>query len=433
MNNEMSIVLGTVAMEPKGEYNSETYYEKLNTVLYNDSTYMAKKASTGVLPTNTEYWQLIGGGVKKENTIIVYNSVAEMKADTKLKSGSTVKLLGLYDKNDINSRIYEIQEKNQNDKNQGLYSIILPNNLVAKTNNTNKLNTILCVNLWVDTDNTENVQNRIRTYVTMGVTKLIIPLHLEGNSCTLKEDIDFVKDSIDYAIEQGLTVDTLKFHCTDSRIDNNSSYQSLYKSNVMSLINILTSLYPSITRITVLNERPSFYSRTASQDNVTYAINLVTDIKNLGLECSITVSQLVRVIEMINYHYELANTLSFLCANDYPSGGYNGKNTTINDTLNAFNSYELSIKTIKNLMPNKKLYWSEVGIQDNYENYINPADWTFQNDNPSANGNTIPIYFYGLINFNGLNNIEEVWLWYTEFYINAKDKLDIFKSIDWGR
>lgn len=379
------------------------------------------------------FTSLNGYKVKDEYALHTYDTLANMKNDSKLKNGSTVKLLGLYDKNDINPRIYEIQEKDQNDKNQGLYSVILPNNLVAKTNNTNKLNTILCVNLWLDTDNIDKVKERIRTYVTMGVTKLIIPLHLEGDSCTLKEDIDFVKDSIDYGIEQGLTVDTLKFHCTDSRIDNNSNYQSLYKSNVMSLINILTSLYPSITRITVLNERPSFYSRTALQDNVTYAINLVTDIKNLGLECSITISQINRIIEMINYHYELANTLSFLCANDYPSVGYNGKNTSLEDTLNAFNNYELSIKTIKNLMPNKKLYWSEVGIQDNYENYINPADWTFQNDYPSANGNTIPIYFYGLINFNSLNNIEEVWLWYTEFYINAKDKLDIFKSIDWGR
>ena len=58
--------LGIVAIEPKGEYSSEAYYEKLNTVIYNDSTYMALKSSTGVLPTNTEYWQLIGGGVTKE-------------------------------------------------------------------------------------------------------------------------------------------------------------------------------------------------------------------------------------------------------------------------------------------------------------------------------------------------------------------------------
>ena len=66
MNEQMSVVLGTVAMEPKGEYSAEAYYEKLNTVLYNDSTYMAIKPSHNILPTDTEYWQLIGGGVTKE-------------------------------------------------------------------------------------------------------------------------------------------------------------------------------------------------------------------------------------------------------------------------------------------------------------------------------------------------------------------------------
>ena len=69
MNNIVERVLGTVAMVPKGEYSSEAYYEKLNTVLYNDSTYMAIQPSTGILPTNTEYWQLIGGGVRREDIV----------------------------------------------------------------------------------------------------------------------------------------------------------------------------------------------------------------------------------------------------------------------------------------------------------------------------------------------------------------------------
>lgn len=55
---EITKVLGTVAMVPKGEYDAEEYYEYLNVVTYNGSSYMAKKSSTGVLPTNDEYWQL---------------------------------------------------------------------------------------------------------------------------------------------------------------------------------------------------------------------------------------------------------------------------------------------------------------------------------------------------------------------------------------
>lgn len=144
MNNVIERILGTVAMEPKGQYSSEVYYEKLNTVLYNDSTYIALKSSTGVLPTNTEYWQLIGGGVTKEyvqgqvvdnlnsnettkslsakqgnnlnkSKVEVFDTVADMKlAD--LKDGMSVQTLGYYEINDGGGATYKItSEESQTD------------------------------------------------------------------------------------------------------------------------------------------------------------------------------------------------------------------------------------------------------------------------------------------------------------------------------
>ena len=62
--NELTKILGTVAMEPKGEYDSSAYYEKLNVVTYEGSSYVATQPSNNVLPTDTDYWQFIGGGVK---------------------------------------------------------------------------------------------------------------------------------------------------------------------------------------------------------------------------------------------------------------------------------------------------------------------------------------------------------------------------------
>lgn len=74
MSSLSTKILGTVAMAPKGEYDETAYYEKLNTVLYNDSTYMAIKSSHGILPTDTEYWQLIGGGLTREDIVDNLNS-----------------------------------------------------------------------------------------------------------------------------------------------------------------------------------------------------------------------------------------------------------------------------------------------------------------------------------------------------------------------
>lgn len=105
--NEMTRVLGIVAMEPKGEWNLDTYYEKLNIVTYNDSTYMALEGVQGEIPSTSSKWQLIGGGTTKEDTELVFNNVADMKT-ADLKEGYTVKTLGYYSVNDGGGATYKI-------------------------------------------------------------------------------------------------------------------------------------------------------------------------------------------------------------------------------------------------------------------------------------------------------------------------------------
>ena len=69
MSNILTKDLGVVAPVPKGEYNIESYYEKLNIVQYNGFAYIAKQPSKGVPPTNTEYWQLLIDGLRKEDIV----------------------------------------------------------------------------------------------------------------------------------------------------------------------------------------------------------------------------------------------------------------------------------------------------------------------------------------------------------------------------
>ena len=55
----MSASCGKVLLIPKGTYDSETQYYVLDWVLYNGRPYVAKQTTTGNLPTNTTYWQLL--------------------------------------------------------------------------------------------------------------------------------------------------------------------------------------------------------------------------------------------------------------------------------------------------------------------------------------------------------------------------------------
>lgn len=52
-------IAGRVAMIPKGDYDATVTYQILDVVRYNDASYVAKKSSTGILPTDTEYWMLM--------------------------------------------------------------------------------------------------------------------------------------------------------------------------------------------------------------------------------------------------------------------------------------------------------------------------------------------------------------------------------------
>ena len=124
--------LGTVAMTPKGEYDSSAYYEKLNIVDYQGSSYVAKQNVHDVLPTDDTYWLYLGGGVKITDTLYVFDTVADMKASTKLKNGFTVQTLGYYSVNDGGGATYKITNTQSNSEHQeeldnGLYATLIIN------------------------------------------------------------------------------------------------------------------------------------------------------------------------------------------------------------------------------------------------------------------------------------------------------------------
>lgn len=65
-------IAGKVAITPKGEWNSQTAYTKLDLVFYENASYVAIQPSTGVEPTNESYWMLMvqsAGGADLEAII----------------------------------------------------------------------------------------------------------------------------------------------------------------------------------------------------------------------------------------------------------------------------------------------------------------------------------------------------------------------------
>lgn len=50
---------GKILIMPKGEYNASTEYKILDMVLYNGTSWVAKKTANGIAPVEGEYWQML--------------------------------------------------------------------------------------------------------------------------------------------------------------------------------------------------------------------------------------------------------------------------------------------------------------------------------------------------------------------------------------
>lgn len=86
--------LGPVGFNPRGEYNLEITYDKLDMVLYNGVSYIAKQTVQGELPTNTTYWDALGiSGADisgKEDKINKTTSISLNSTDTEYPSAKSV-------------------------------------------------------------------------------------------------------------------------------------------------------------------------------------------------------------------------------------------------------------------------------------------------------------------------------------------------------
>lgn len=105
-----------------------------------------------------------------------YNSVADMKADTKLKAGDMAMTLGYHSVNDGGSALYKIREINENETTDNIFTFLLDNGYVAELiyNDTINLNQLGAkVN-----DNTYDCYDIFSKAIKKGITNIKL---LDGN------------------------------------------------------------------------------------------------------------------------------------------------------------------------------------------------------------------------------------------------------------
>lgn len=192
------IVMGNVTIVPKGEYSSETTYNYLDLVTYNGNSYLALKTSTNVLPTDTEYWQYITGGLSQddivdnleststtkmlsakqgkilqEGKVHSFDTVSSLKNSTILKTGMTVKTQGYYTSGDGGGAFYKIRAKSNSDvDNAG--AILVIGNLVAEMIVHGEVN-VLTWGVAKKNSSTQVCLNNLLSYYSTGNISIYFP------------------------------------------------------------------------------------------------------------------------------------------------------------------------------------------------------------------------------------------------------------------
>lgn len=291
--------------------------------------------------------------------------------------------------------------------------------------NNNSFKPTVYASMYMLDHTTEVIKQRILRWKEMGCKGIIVLINFNNDSeLTLLDDLEKTLELMNYAKNNGLIVDTIKFHSTiNSRIS--TDILTKYYNQVNYVLTSLDAYNFGIRRITIFNELPNVYGN--SSDTIkNQAIEIIENLKNLGYTVGITTSNLERGIGyMINYSPSICNVVDFFAFNYYQVFPFKKELTTKEDSIFAWEKSLDALYKYKT-MYNKNIILSETGCLNNWLNMMNPSDYTL-NQYP-ANGKTYPLYFYGLFKNEVANtNLNEVWLWYDEVLTNYDDVIEFFK------
>lgn len=328
--------------------------------------------------------------------------------------------------NEINNKLDKMAEDGTLEK---IINNDILNNLKNNIKNiysNNSFKPTVFASMYMIDHTTEVIKNRILKWKEMQCKGVIVLINLNNdNNLTVRDDLNKVKELMNFAKDNNLIVNTIKFHCNINNMIS-TDILSTYENQVNYVLNELNAKDFGITRITLFNELDNLYA-FGSEEIKNKGISIINNFKNLGYEVGITTSNLERGIGfMIHYSPNIANVVDFLAFNYYQVFPFKKELTNNQDSIFAWSNSLNASYNYKKQFPNKKIIMSETGCLDNWLNMMNPSDYTL-NKFP-ANGKTYPVYFYGLFkNAVANTNLSELWLWYDEVLTNYDDVIQFFK------
>ena len=249
-------------------------------------------------------------------------------------------------------------------------------------------------------------------FQSMGADGLIIPIHLDTpDTFEPTENMETVKSAIEYAKGLGMTVDGIKFHCTQTTLGTDTSTYAKYKEQALA---VLSEIGEGIQYVTLFNEYPNSYLKS---ENASYVLDTINAVKAEGYKVGISFTYPGEGLRTYREQKSIVDALDIIGSNLYAKHGYKGKNTTLSDSVFAWDMRFTHFKVLKEIYPDKPVILTETGVQHFWEALAAPSlyQWASTEGVTDGGGEVAKTYFYGLFNNVDANGLfTDIWLWFPE-------------------
>ena len=256
----------------------------------------------------------------------------------------------------------------------------------------------------------------LNKFKEIGITSFICCMYVneEGGTFEIEDDLSLLNGTINYCMENGLSIPSIKLHFKNIDTIDGSFYSKLENllirlHNIFKVVNYET--------LFIWNERTDDLSNNYLTTALTSASALCTNV--LKVKPAIAL-QGYTPIGKIKDNKSLIDSLKVIGINHYPHISAKGEDTVIADSINGWKSSYITenIKYIKNLNPNLDVYISESGLIASWRALCDPGYWSYDwqtYDNNS--GKVCEIYYTGMLETLKNEDIPYIFGWYPHDFV----------------
>lgn len=273
----------------------------------------------------------------------------------------------------------------------------------------------------------DQVKSKLLPVVEYGLDGIVMPVHI--NYSTTNQSFYIEGGGIEnlervyrFCQEYGIKVRALKFHESYSKTLDETLGTSAFQLQTYTIIKDTCERFADrIDMCTIWNES-RYYTL---EENIGFFTTMINDIKLLGYRVGLSCAGYYFQGGLYYLPSELINILDFVGANTYARISTKGEDTTVDDSLSAWETHEFHIwkDWLKNNF-NKELIITETGIQDYWQCFAQPSNSVWS-DMTLSNGQTEFLYYTGLFECLKNSDMPEIWQW---FDFNYEPCLSLFKK-----